>query len=484
MRKTLGAYKSQLVKQFLGESIVMSILALLVGLLIAYLLLPYFNKVAGKGISINFSENPVLFIGLIGIIIFVGLFAGSYPAFFLARFRPVQVFKGDIRQGYKSYRFRSILVVTQFVISIALIICTGIISDQINYMKNKRLGFNKEHMLVLSIQNNAVRDKIESIKAEMESLNGVESAAASEIVPGEIPNTSGHFPEGLPENQIVMMETFGIDADFIEAYGIDIIEGRSFSREFSTDPADAVLINEAAAAKFGWGEPIGKLLERPTGGNEDDFLERDGKRVIGVFKDFHIRSLYQRIEPTCLYYQPEYYQKLTLRLKTEDIFKTMEQIKEKWTAIDPGHPYEYFFLDESFDSQYRSEEKLGSIFRIFTFLAIFIGCLGLFGLASFTAEQRTKEIGIRKVLGASVPHIFLKLSSNFMKLVILANVFAWPVSYFIMNRWLENFAYRVDINIVIFILSALIALIIALVTVSYQSIKAAVADPVYALKHE
>jgi len=465
MRKVLGAQRTKLIVQFLGESFVFALLSLAIAIMMARLFLPYFTSLSGKDITLNYLGMTHLYAGLAAIVLFVGFVAGSYPALFLSAFKPISALRGHIQQGSRSSRFRSILVVFQFVISIILIICTIIVFNQHKYMQNKDLGFNKQNLLAVAIQNDEVRLGLESFKQELQNTIGIESAGASSMVPGEMYLFNiGTYPEGHSKDQMIRMDIFLVDYGYLDTFKIEVVRGRGFSKEIMTDFTDAVMINETAAKTMGWDDPVGKTIEIPS----DDGLVR--KAVIGVFKDIHQRSLYSVVAPTVIEYIgmegaiENRARRLILRLNSDDLAETMTKIEQKWKKAFPNQPYYSFFLDEFFDGQHRAEEKLGSIIRTFSVLAVIIGCLGLFGLASFTAEQRTKEIGIRKVLGSSVSSIVVLLCRKFFLLVAIANVLAWPVAFFAMNKWLQNFPYPVEMGI--------------------STFKAARANPVDSLRYE
>ena len=485
MRKVLGAQRTKLIVQFLGESFVFALLSLVFAILLARLFLPYFSGLAGKNISLNTFEMPYVYAVLVAIVLFVGLVAGSYPAFFLSAFKPISALRGHVPEGSKSSWFRSILVVFQFALSIILIICTIIVFNQHKYMQNKDLGFNKQNLLAVAVQNNEVRIGLESFKQDLLNINGIENAGLSSMVPGEMYLFNiGTYPEGYARDQMIRMDNFLVDYGFLDTFEIVVIRGRGFSKEITTDFTDAVMINEAAAKNLSWNDPVGKTIEVSS----DDGLVR--KTVIGVFKDIHQRSLYSVVAPTVIQYIgtegaiENRARRLTLRLNTDDISGIMKKIEQKWKHTFPNHPYYSFFLDEFFDGQHRAEGKLGSIFQTFSVLAVIIGCLGLFGLSSFLAEQRTKEIGIRKVLGSSVSSIVVLLCRKFFLLVGIANVLAWPVAFLAMTKWLQNFPYPVKIGISTFIFMAIFTFVIALFTVGFQSVKAARANPVDSLRYE
>lgn len=482
MRKTLGAVRSRLIGQFLGESMIHSILAMALAILLIKLSLSFFNSVIGSELALNFFQSPWLMAAPLGMLVIVGVLAGSYPAFILSSFPPVHVLKGLLKAGGSHSRFRKILVVLQFSISISLIAATIIVYGQIIFMKNKELGFDKEHVVIIPRMNESMRKSYPSLRNEMENLSGVIDVAASDLVPSRGHLIGTFLPEGFADDQVISLDYMNVDAHYIPTMGMEIIAGRNFSEDFATDPDESVLINETAAKKIGWENPLGKRFvfrPPPDSGRETFYLS-----VIGVVKDFHLQSLRERIEPLIIFYDHNSLRNLSVRISGENIPNTLGLLEKKWKELDPNRPFNFLFLDDSFDSLYRQEDRLKTITFYFSFLAVLIGCLGLFGMASFTAEQRTKEIGIRKVLGASVPGIVRLLAREFVLLVILANLIALPVSYFAMNRWLQSFAYRMEIHPLVFVLAALISLCIALLTVSYQAIRAALANPIDSLRYE
>jgi putative ABC transport system permease protein len=482
MRKTLGAIRSRLIGQFLGESLLYSLIAMVFALVLLTLSLPLFNSLIGRDLTLNFMQTPILLAVILGMAVVVGFFAGSYPAFFLSSFQPVRVLKGLLKVGASNSRFRRILVVFQFAISITLIVGTLIVYRQIVFMKNKELGFNKEHVVAIPRMGDAIRKSYHSVRAELLSLPGVIDVGASDRVPSRGNLISSFLPEGFPDDQMQTLDYMNVDTHYIPTMGIEIIEGRNFSEDLATDQDESVLINETAARKLGWDDPIGKrFVFRPPPGQEG---ETTYTTVIGIVKDFHLQSLREKIDPLVIFYDYDELYTFSIRIASDNVMHTMDLLKKKWGELDPNRPFHYYFLDDSFDDQYRREERLKNITFYFSFLAIFIGCLGLFGMASFTAEQRTKEIGIRKVLGASVSGIIRLLAKEFLILVAVANLIAWPIAYWAMNRWLQSFAYRAGIDPLIFVLSAILALAIALFTVSYQAIRAALSNPVDALRYE
>jgi len=483
MRKVLGAFRSQLVEQFLGESLMLSVFSFFLALIFVWLALPSFNSLTGKQLAFSLTSNPVLLLGFVAIVVAVGIIGGFYSAIFLSGFKPIRTLKGRLAASGKSGSFRRLLVLAQFTISIVLIIGTFIIRNQLHYLRSQNLGFNKEQVVVVPMHDQNTRKSYESIKTELLKNPSVLSVTASSSVPGKPVTSIAYRFEGLPEDQHVSMDTYFVDDDFLRTLDIEVTAGRNFSQEFATDEENAFILNETAVRELNWSDPLNKQVIWPSDLRRRDAIVKKGQ-VVGVVKDFHVTSLHERIGPVLLQMRPSSFQYISAQISTGNISDTLSFFEEKWSQLSPAFPFEYSFLDEDFDRLYRADEKVGRIIGIFSILAIMVGCLGLFGLASYAAEQRTKEIGIRKVLGSSVTGIVLLLSKEFTKWVLLANVISWPVAYYIMKRWLGNFAYRTSINIEIFILSGLLAFAIALITVSYQSIKAALKDPVNSLRYE
>lgn len=490
MRKVLGADRKSLIFQFLGESFVFSLLSLTLAVVAAQLFLPFFNRLASREIVIDYIRMPWLIFSLLGVVIFVAVVAGSYPALFLSQIRPAVILKGSFHSGTKKSLFRSALVVSQFSASVFLIIFTVVIFNQQKYMRNKDLGFDENNVLVIALQDDGARKGLDSFRDELSKVNGVAKTTASSMVPGELYLfNNGTYPEGASRDQMFMMDNFHVDHDFLGTFEIEVVKGRGFSKEIPTDVTDAIMINETAARQLGWENPVGKTIHvyPDVLGAQSEMVPRI---VIGVFKDIHQRNLYSLMQPTYIqYYKTEgpienRARRLSIRLETDDLPETMKVIEQKWKEMFPDHPYYFFFLDEFYHGQHGAEQKLGNIFRTFSVLAVVIGCLGLLGLASFTAEQRTKEIGIRKVLGSTVGAIVILLSRKFVVLVTIANGIAWPIAYFVGSKWLQNFPYPVRLGLDSFILTALLTLAVALLTVGYQALRAALANPVESLRYE
>ena len=474
LRKVVGALRGHMIRQFLGESLLLAGIALLFAIPLVEFLLPFFNELSGKKIELELSGDLSLLPLLIGVTLFTGLVAGSYPALFLSSFRPAVVLKGNLRSGASSSLFRRLLVVLQFTLSIGLIIGTGVVYNQVTFMRGKQLGYDKEQLLNIRMRGDISRS-YDELKAELTTHPAIQRvSAAQQRLPHIGSNSGGGEWDGKdPELDVVIGHT-QVDYDFVETMGIELVEGRSFSREFSTDVEEAYLVNEKLVELMGVDSAVGKRFS----------LWREG-RIIGVMKDFHFKSVRGEIEPLVLGLEdPQNLSWMIVKLHPESAVSGIEFLKETWEKMVPEYPLEYEFLDRDFDYMYRTEERMGEILKYFSIVAVLIGCLGLFGLASFMAEQRTKEIGVRKVLGASVTGVVLLLTREFTRWVLLANLIAWPVAWYAMDEWLENFAYRIDLGWTTFALAGLAALAIAWLTVSYQAIRAALANPVEALRYE
>ncbi|MDX1943020.1 MAG: ABC transporter permease [Saprospiraceae bacterium] len=482
IRKVMGSLKSSLIGQFLTESVIMALLSLVLAMLGVWLLLPWFNQLSGKEIALGAFTNAAIVPILLLFVIATGLLAGSYPAFFLSSFRPINVLKGRLSQHAKGGGFRSALVVFQFITSVLLIIGTIVIYRQLNYIQTKQLGFNKEQVLIIN-DAYALGDQLTAFKEEALRETGVVSGTISSFLP--VPssrNDSPIFPSPVPDQaKAVATQQWQVDHDYIKTMGMEISQGRDFSRDFLSD-STAVIINEAAALLLNFDNPVGQNIYnlQNINGREN---EMDKYEVIGVVKNFHFESLRSNIAPVIFFLAPSK-GNISFRLDGDDITGTVNRIQSKWRSMAAGQPFSYEFMDEAFDEVYRVEQRIGNIFISFATLAIFIACLGLFGLSAFMAEQRTKEIGIRKVLGASIGGIVTMLSKDFLRLVLIATVIAFPIAWWVMNKWLEDFAYRTSISWWIFALAGAVAVLIALATVSFQAMRAAATNPVESLRSE
>lgn len=473
VRKVVGAHRWQLASQFLAESMLFAVLAGLLAGVLAWISLPLFNQLSGKVLTV---QDVGLEFGamLLGIVLLIGLFAGSYPAFVLSAFRPVITLKGNRGSG-RGDLLRKGLVVLQFTICIALVAGTFVIYNQLRYMKQKPLGFEKEHIVVLpNLRAVQPTYDLETIKQELRQHNGIRSVAAARYAPTRVPpNFNPVFAEGRSEETLVLLHP--VDTDYVEALGLNVVEGRNFSRTFASD-SSAIIINEAAAHRFGWIESVGKEITEGT----------IKGHVIGVVKDFHYQSLHQAIEPSVFFFPntSRSFRELIIRLNPGNVSGALTFLEAKWKTFAPEEPFDYFFLDESYNALYQAENRLRQLIGTFAGIAVIIACLGLFGLAAFTAEQRTKEIGIRKVMGASIASIVFLLSKDVLQLVLIAILIATPLAYFMMSRWLESYAYRINMGVDTFLVAGILAVTIALLTVSYQAVKAASANPVNVLRYE
>ncbi|MCK4663469.1 MAG: ABC transporter permease [Bacteroidales bacterium] len=476
MRKVHGAVKKQIVFQFLGESVLLSLLGLIIALTLVELFLPEFNNLVNKQLSLNFINDWYLILGFIGVSVVVGIIAGSYPAFYLSSYQPVKVLKGELKEKTGKFSLRNLLVIFQFVISITLIISSIVIFNQLELLKNTKLGFNKDNVIVIPLREERMQQKYEVFTNELKKLPEIISISAASSTLGSSLNGSGFVPEGVDEKDPWLIFNMAVDYDYVKTMGMTMSMGRDFSREYSTDTA-SVIINETLLKKLGWKEPLGKTFSHLSRSNSLKL------KVIGVVKDFHFISLKQNIEPFMMFYNPDIFTNLNIRI-AGNIPESIDKIQQKWNELETSFPFDYFFLDNTYKHLYKPEQQTSRIFNYFTYLAIFISCLGLFGLASYVSEQRTKEMGIRKVFGASVKNIIVLLSKEFLKWILIANIIAWPLAYYLMNKWLQDFAYRTETYLWIFIISALAALFIALFTVSFQAIKAASANPIDSLKYE
>jgi putative ABC transport system permease protein len=472
MRKVIGARRAQLMRQFLGESVLFSLIALFISVLLVRLLLPAFRTFIDRKLEASFLLDGTLIFTLIGLVLFIGFVSGSYPSLVLSSFQPTAVLKGTRARSSKSSSiFRNSLVICQFAISVALIFCTIVVYNQLLYMKNKDLGFIKDHVVIVPYQEKGIT----ALKNQFLQNAQILDVCSSDELPHSISSASyGEWDGYDPEDELVVYRNW-VDTRFLGFYDIPIIQGRGFSEEYNDEEGHAYILNEAAVNVIGWKDPIGKRF---------GFSEEEMGVVIGVVKDFHFAPLHIDIGPLALTPHSEKTEWLCIKINPHNIPDTLASIERTWKEHSLEREFSYTFLDDRLDRMYRTEKKLGKTFSIYTTIALFIACLGLFGLAVFSAERRTKEIGIRKVLGASGPQIFILLSKEFVRWVLLANIIAWPIAYFAMNKWLQSFAYRTQIGTVAFLLSSGAALLIAWFTVSFQSIRSACTNPAVSLRYE
>ncbi len=479
IRKVAGAQKSQLIYQFIGESLTISAIAFIFSLLLFVIALPYFNSLVDRNFTISILFRPFILFSILFFIIFSGITAGIYPALSLSRFSPAAIISNRFSAGKSKSTLRSVFVICQFVISIILITGTIVVFSQINFMKNQHLGFDKEQKIVFSAR---INNNHELIKNEFMKHQGITGATASDGIPGRILNTITTRLIGGEKKEIIMPHLF-CDFNFLDEYKIEMAAGIKFTKNIISDIGKAYIINETAARSFGWKNPedaLGKILE--SGGRGPEHR----RKIIGVVKDFHFSGLQNEIGPLVMIQgHPGFrFRIISLTVKATNLTETISFIENKWKELKLGNVFVYTFLDEDFDRFYRSEEKVSRIFTTFSCMAIFLSCIGLLSLSSFIAAQRTKEVGIRKVLGASVPGVFFLLVKEFIKWVVLAAFIASPIAWYLMNQWLLNFAYCINPGFSVFLLSGLSLLLTALVTVAFQTIKAATANPVKALKFE
>lgn len=487
VRKVIGAARRQLIFQFTGETILFSLFAVTVAVIATFLLLPSLNTFTGKSISFNPVTDPAMGVFLLAASVLIGILAGIYPALFMSGFQPIRVLKGlqPVSSAGSTIGLRQALVIVQFALSALLIISTVVVYKQMNFLQQKDLGFNKDQILYFDLQGDVASDP-EALKAELQRSPGVASVTAGYGLPGDqLAGEQVLIPgkEGEKKQNVTL---FIVDHDYINTMGLQILKGRNFSKKFATDEDEAFIINETAVKEMGFGtaeQAIGQRINWDKWVPDSINPMKKGK-VVGVVKDFHYKSLHEKVRPAVLQIYPEVNVKMALKVKQKDLPQTLEYIKTTWGKFSPAYPLDYKFLDENFEAMYQSEQKLSTLLSIFTLMAILVGCLGLFGLAAFNAEQRTKEIGIRKVLGATVTDIVAMLSKKFLQPVLVASLIAFPIAWWLMKSWLGDFPYRVEISAWIFILTALASLLIAFITVSFHAIKAAVSNPVKSLRTE
>jgi len=488
IRKVAGAYRGQLIWQFLGESLLLALIALVLAVVVVYLLIPGFNTLSGKSLVFNFFADPVLMAGVIIVAVLIGLISGSYPAFYLSSFMPAQVIKGSgLSSRGKGGLLRKILVTFQFLIAIAMILATLVVAEQLSYLKNRNLGFDKENMIILELQDTAFRKKADVFKEELLQNPDIISVTNSVGVPG---NNNWIQVIRVEKDTTMIEESIlitAVDFDYIKTYGLEMKAGRDFSKDMGTDAQEAIIVNEAAVKVYGWGEePLGKKIHW---GWDIDGTGGRILKVIGVIKDYHFKSLHNAVQPQMLL--PVDFPKPHLSIKStgRNIGETLGFIEEKWNEFGAKRTFDYRFLEETWDEMYEAEKKLSLIFQIATLLTIFIALLGLLGLSSFIAEQKTKEIGIRKVAGASVMNILSVLNREFLWLILIAFIIAMPVTWWQLTEWLNtNFIYHLNITpayvMLVSLVSGAIALMVGIITVSYFTLKAATGNPVDAIKYE
>lgn len=473
LRKVMGANRKHIINQFVGESVFTSFLSLIVAVLLVTLILPSFNLFTEKELIFDFAD-PVIVGGLIVLTLFTGIIAGSYPALYLSSFKPISVLKGFAIKGKSGATFRKTLVVFQFTLSIVLIIGTIIIFKQLSFIQNKDIGLRNENVIFI-VMRGEVNSKFETFKPMLLANPKIESVSRTNSLPFRIgSNTGGINWDGKSEEEDILIGFSFADYDFVKTMGMEMAQGRYFSREYGTD-STAVVINENAAKIMGLENPVGSWL---SWGEESRYT------IIGVVKDYNFQHMSEEISPLTIFKMPEYCQYILIKLNKTDVKSTIESIEENWDKVFPNYPFTYTFMEDKYREMYTREEKSGELFKYFAFLAVFISSLGLFGLTSYLAEQKTKEIGIRKVLGSSVSGIVMIMSKEFTKLIIIANIIAWPLTWYLGQQMLDMYAYRMEMSIWIFVSATLISFTIAFLTISYQSIKAGRSKPVDALRYE
>ncbi|MFC1724967.1 ABC transporter permease [candidate division KSB1 bacterium] len=464
LRKVFGSFRNQLIKQFLSESVLFSLTAAVLACILVQFLKPVFHNLIGSNIEIDFFGNPLFIIVIFCGSLLVGIIAGYYPAVHLTSFQPVEVLQGKISKGTKGNLLRKSLIIFQFTMSIILIFGTLTISRQLNFINNRDLGFTKDRLIWFDMSPD-IQKSFGTFREKLQNNPGIEKVSATRFTK---PGIESKYKTRIKEEEFDY-NVFMVDADYIETMGLTMVDGRNFSKEI-TVAERSVILNETAVREFGLEDPVGKVIQ--------------GAVIIGVVRDFYFQSLHHEIEPLALIHNPPACNIVNARISSGNISETISFIENTWRELSPDYPLEYNFYDESFDSLYNSDKKFRRIFFYFSLIAIFIAGLGLYGLTSYVTAQRTKEIGIRKVLGASIPKITVLLSKEFLYLVIFACVIALPAAYYLMHNWLQNFAYRADISVTVFLFSVLISIGIALLTVSYHSIKAARSNPVDSLRYE
>ncbi len=482
--KTLGATRKRLFGQFILESILYAFASTLLAIGLAYLMLPMFENMTGVDLNFAIFTNPVTIISFILFSVIIGLLAGSYPAMFLSSFEPVKVLKGTVNAGAKGSRLRASLVVLQFAISITLITCSLLINSQMNFIRNKNVGFDKDQVLSMYMSNKDIMLKSEALQNEINKLPGVLASADGDDTPFTQSNLSVYHIPGRPETEQIMITTQRIGFDYLNTMGFNLIAGRDFDKSIAMDTTTSIIINERCAEILGYSNMVDAV-----GGTVDEIEEIDPVvysefNIVGVISNFHFESLRNAIEPQMFMVYRQYPSHLFLKIDPSRTSETIAGIEEIWKSFAPGLPFKYDFLDDAYAEQYRTEQMMGKLFKYFTALAVFIAAIGLFALSIFAAEQRTSEIGIRKVLGASTNSIIVLLTKEFIKLVIIANVLAVPFVWYFMSKWLSSFAYKIEITPWVFVLATLASLIIALSTVSFQAIKAAYSNPIKSIKYE
>lgn len=478
IRKVVGALKEQLVLQFLTESFIITLVSLGFAVVVLEIFMPELNNLVQIPLDISYFSCWYIVPSLFLLILVVSFMAGSYPAFFLASFRPVAVLKGKLKLGAKSGVLRSVLVITQFVVSVFILLSTYTVSDQLKYMLNKDLGFDKENILMIH-RSDALKTKMESFKSELKKIPSVINVSNANTYPGENFSNNAFFLEGESTGHTYLLNQAWVSFDFGKTLDFELIEGRFFSRDFTTD-SNAIVINEAAVKSLGLDDPLGKVILSPWRNNE--FVRRP---IIGVVKNFNFKSLHTTIEPAAFTLMPGNWEGVVcVKLSSENINKSIQQVQSTWERFTTDYPFEYFFFDDHINDLYKAEQRTNSIFKLFSILSILIAFMGLLGLISFITEQRKKEIGIRKTFGSTSGNIVFIVSKEILKLIVVASVISWPIAYWVMNNWLQDFSYKVGINYLMFIIIPILTIILSLLTVIYQTVRAARKNPAETLRYE
>jgi putative ABC transport system permease protein len=476
VRKTLGAVRSKLIVQFFTESLLLTFISILISIVLVYITLPFFNNYFDLQLQVNFLEPKVIG-SLVAFLLVVTFIAGSYPAVLLSSFKPSKVLKGTIVRNSNSVFVRKGLVIFQFSISFFLIAATLLIANQLSFIHNKDIGFDMESVVLVEMNNSQIRRNSETFKSRLESESGILSVTVASGEPGGFHDAFSHSIKG--KDKVKRLRTVFTDHDYVETFGLEIVAGRDFSKIFSTDATNAVLVNETTVKMLGWSneEALGKEFKNTMMDNSTN------RQIVGVVKDYHFSSLKEKIDPLIISSEPSS-RLVAIKLGTNNLKQTISQIEKHWAEIVPAYPMEFRFLDDKLDQLYRKEQLESNLFIIFSIISIMIACLGSFALAAYSAEERTKEIGIRKILGSSALGIFLLLTKDFFKIVLFAMILATPITYYFMSKWLQDFAYQVGINSGIFIIAGLITIFMVMLTISWQSIKASRSNPVHSLRYE
>jgi putative ABC transport system permease protein len=478
LRKVMGAFRAELIRQHLTESVALTFLSMIIAVVLVELSIPQLHSLLNTSLDFPLFSSVATFGVLVAFALVVALLAGSYPAFVLSSFQPITVLKGEFTGTSKGKTLRKVLVISQFSVSIVMIIGTMLVSRQLDYVRNLDQGYQRDHVITLTLNSNELNSRQAILRERLMDVPGVMSVGRSNTIMGLGIGRNLIRPEGFTDDDIWIMSAMSIDDGFIPTLGVKLAEGRNFSESFGTDQSSSVLLNETAVRALGWDEPIGKeILTGPI-------ANPTRRQVVGVVNDFHFKSVREQIEPLFITYNPNQAFVISMKIAAGNISNTVADIEAIWKEVNPEYPFSYVFLDDTFNDLYQDDARFSQVMTIFAFLAIFIACLGLFGLAAFVAEQRTHEIGVRKVLGAKVGDVVMLLTSDFMKLVLIAFVVACPLAWLVMSDWLSSFAYHIDIGPTVFLIAGVLASGIASLTISGQAFKSAIANPIRALRHE